>query len=194
MVFKVLKLEDRIIKFEDMMGKYLPTEFIKWLKVNNFFTAPASRSHHGNYAGGLFDHSCAVAEQLKQLTKANRLKWEHPRSPFVVGMFHDLCKIDQYIAVVDDPGVEMFGGEVKGRTYTFEYNNDFLIDGHGDKSVMYLAQHMKLTPEEVICIRWHMGAFDEKANWKFYSAAVRKYPNVLWTHTADMIASQIMGV
>jgi len=50
---------------------------------------------------------------------------------------------------------------------------------------------MKLTPEEVMCIRWHMGAFDEKHNWKYYTAAVKKYPNVLWTHTADMIASQM---
>ena len=190
----MLLLEDRIENFETMMQKYLPTELIEWLKDNGFFTAPASKGHHGNYEGGLFDHCYAVAEQLKLLTKANRLHWEHPRSPFVVGMFHDLCKIDQYIKVVDEPGVEMFGGQVKGKTVKYDYNRDFLIDGHGDKSVIYLAQHMKLTPEEVICIRWHMGAFDEKENWKFYSAAVRKYPNVLWTHTADMIASQIMGV
>lgn len=189
-----MKLEERIINFETMMGKFLPTEFMEWLKENNFFTAPASMNHHGNYEGGLFDHCYAVAETLKQLTKANRLKWINPRSPFVVGMFHDLCKIDNYKMVIDEPGVEVFGGAIKGRTYKFEYNNDFLIAGHGDKSVMYLAQHMKLTPEEVMCIRWHMGAFDEKENWKFYSAAVNKYPNVLWTHTADMIVSQIMGV
>jgi hypothetical protein len=193
MLFNVT--EARIKAFEEMMGKHLSAAFIDWLKENGFFTAPASRNHHGNYEGGLFDHSYAVAEQLKQLTKVNRLKWEHPRSPLVVGMFHDLCKIDTYTIAVDNPGVEMFGSEVKGRTYVIEYNDDdLLLDGHGDKSVMYLAQHMKLTPEEVMCIRWHMGAFDEKHNWKYYTAAVKKYPNVLWTHTADMIASQIMGV
>lgn len=190
----MLLLEDRIENFEGIMGKYLPTEFMEWLKDNGFFTAPASKDHHGNYEGGLFDHCYAVAETLKQLTKANRLKWEHQRSPFVIGMFHDLCKIDTYKWTVDEPGVEVFGGSTKGRTYKIEYNDNFLIEGHGDKSVMYLAQHMKLTPEEVICIRWHMGAFDEKQNWKYYSAAVKQYPNVLWTHTADMIASQIMGV
>jgi hypothetical protein len=37
-------------------------------------------------------------------------------------------------------------------------------------------------------------AFEEKSNWKYYSKAVNQYPNVLWTHTADMIASQILGV
>lgn len=186
--------EQRISMFDEMMGKYVSDGLRTWLKDNGFFTAPASKGHHGNYEGGLFDHCYQVAETLKQLTKANKLKWENLRSPYVVGMFHDLCKIDTYKVVVDDPGKEMFGGEVKGRSIKIEYNDDFLIDGHGDKSVIYLASHMRLTPEEVMCIRWHMGAFDEKQNWKYYSAAVKKYPNVLWTHTADMIASQIMGV
>ena len=26
----------------------------------------------------------------------NNLKWERPESPLIVGMFHDLCKIDSY--------------------------------------------------------------------------------------------------
>jgi hypothetical protein len=186
--------DERFIKFNEMMGKYVPAELCDWLMENGFFTAPASKGHHGNYEGGLFDHSIAVAEQLKILTKSNRLQWQHPRSPFIVGMFHDICKIDLYKMTVDDPGKEMFGGEIKGRTFKIEYNTEFLIAGHGDKSVMYLASHMKLTVEEVMCIRWHMGAFDDKENWKFYSAAVNQFPNVLWTHTADMIASQILGV
>ncbi|MEG2566735.1 MAG: hypothetical protein RSA84_11060, partial [Acinetobacter sp.] len=66
--------------------------------------------------------------------------------------------------------------------------------GHGDKSVLMLAPWIGLTEEEIMCIRWHMGAFDEKPNWNRYSTAVKRWPNVLWTHTADMVASQIMGV
>jgi hypothetical protein len=165
---EMLNLEDRINKFETLMGKLLPTEFIEWLYTTDFFIAPASVNHHGNYEGGLFDHCFSVAETLKQLTKSNRLKWMNLRSPLIVGMFHDICKIDNYIKVIDKPGVEVFGGEVKDRTYKYDYNKDLLLSGHGDKSVMYLAQHMKLTPEEVLCIRWHMGAFDEKENWKFF--------------------------
>ena len=56
---------------------------------------------------------------------------------------------------------------------------------------MLLATLGKLTEEEVACIRYHMGAFTDKELWNDYTAAVRKYPNVLWTHTADMIASHI---
>lgn len=184
----------RFIKFNELMGKYIPAVFCDWLIENGFFTAPASTKYHGNYEGGLFDHSIAVADTLRQLSKANRLKWQHPRSPLVVGMFHDLCKIDNYKIVEVDPGKEMFGGEVKGRIINIDYNNDFLIPGHGDKSVMYLASHMKLTTEEVMCIRWHMGAFDNKENWNCYTGAVKQYSNVLWAHHADVIASQIMGV
>lgn len=184
----MLRLEDRIKNFEVMMGKYIPTELITYLKDNGFFTAPASVSHHGNYEGGLFDHCFTVAEVLKQLTKANRLQWMNLRSPYVVGMFHDLCKIDNYIKVIDPNSMR------NAPKYYFDYNPSPFLSGHGDKSVIYLAQHMKLTPEEIVCIRWHMGAFDEKSNWNYYTKAVHQYPNVLWTHHADMIASQIMGV
>ena len=45
--------------------------------------------------------------------------------------------------------------------------------------------------EELSCIRWHMGAFDDKENWNYYGAAIENYPNVLFTHTADMIAARI---
>ena len=44
------------------------------------------------------------------------------------------------------------------------------------------------------CIRWHMGAFDDKENWNSYGRAVTNFPNVLYTHTADMAAARILGV
>ena len=53
---------------------------------------------------------------------------------------------------------------------------------------------MELTDEEIACIRWHMGAFDDQKNWDYYGRAIEKYPNVLYTHTADMIASRIKGI
>lgn len=57
-----------------------------------------------------------------------------------------------------------------------------------------LMGHIELTEEEKACIMYHMGAFVDSKEWEFYSRAVKKYPNVLYTHTADMIASQIKGV
>ena len=46
----------------------------------------------------------------------------------------------------------------------------------------------------MLCIRWHMGFADDKENWNYYGAAIEKYQNVLWTHTADMVASRVLGV
>lgn len=142
-----------------------------------FFTAPASTKYHGNYEGGLCDHSINVAEVLVELTQELDLKWERPESPYIVGFFHDLCKIDNY---------------KKNAQGEYEYNNDTLFKGHGDKSLMILSSLLQLTEEESACIRYHMGAFTGKEEWSDYTSAIHKYPNVLFTHTADMIAAHII--
>lgn len=154
---------------------------VETLDELGFFDAPASTKHHGAYSGGLFDHSLAVAKSLVELTEKLGLTWERPESPYIVGMFHDLCKCDNYEAI--------------GLTNKFTYNPNVVIPGHGDKSVIILQKYMTLTDEEIACIRWHMGAFETDTKmWGYYGKAVEKYPNVLYTHTADMIASHIQGL
>lgn len=179
--------EERIKKFKVFMGDKCTQEMLDWLIERGFFTAPASTKYHGNYEGGLFDHSYTVASVLVQLTYDNHLLWMDTRSPYIVGMFHDLCKIDNYRL---DTNTAYVTGEVP----QYEYNNDTLLKGHGDKSVMLLSQFYKLTMEEILAIRYHMGAFTDKEEWRDYTRAVHEYPNTLWTHQADMIASHGMGV
>ena len=164
---------------------------IDWLTKNGFFYAPASTKYHGNYEGGLFNHSLSVAKHLVGLTKSCQLKWKDCRSPYLVGMFHDLCKIDQYRP--ERQGVTLDGIIIED-PLRWEYNPDTLLKGHGDKSVMLLSQFYALTEEEIMCIRYHMGAFCPKEEWNDYTRAVRAYPNVLWTHQADMLASHVEGV
>lgn len=165
-----------------------------YLKINGFFTAPASTKYHGNYAGGLFDHSLETMNQLVDLSLRNNLKRTRPESPYIVGMFHDLCKIDAY-EYVQSPAREVTSGiTIQKDDGHWDYNNECLIKGHGDKSVMILSTLMQLTEEEVLCIRYHMGAFVDKDEWNYYTRAIEKYPNVLWTHHADMIASRIVGI
>lgn len=89
---------------------------------------------------------------------------------------------------------ETLGGEEIRDDSKWEYAMDTLLKGHGDKSVMVLAQYFKLTEEEIMCIRYHMGAFCDKSEWNDYTRAVHKYTNVLWTHQADMLASHVEGV
>lgn len=172
--------QKRIETFCLLMGEYVSNETLHELCAMGFFVKPASINHHGAYEGALFDHSYEVTKALVNLTQKLDLRWQRERSPYIVGMFHDLCKLDNYVKSEDE---------------AWKYNNATLLPGHGEKSVI-MAQDIfgKLTQEEIFCIRWHMGAFDDKENWNSYGRACTVYPNVLYTHTADMIAARIEGV
>lgn len=183
--------QERIAKFKSIMAPCFPyiihPETVEELAELGFFTAPASIHHHGQYEGALFDHSLEVTKALVNLTEKLGLTWLRRESPLIVGMFHDLCKVDNYKRSAPPHGDASRGDE-------WEYNNAVLLPGHGEKSVIMVQQFFPLTLEEILCIRWHMGAFDSKENWNNYGRSVTEYPNVLYTHTADMIAARIIGV
>lgn len=177
-----LTKEDRIELYKQFMPiQYGSTHFVEKLDKLGFFTAPSSTKYHGAYEGGLFDHSYAVAQLLLNYTNQLDLAWSDDRSPYIVGMFHDLCKCEFYTKLARIP-VE------------YDYKKELVIPGHGERSVIELQRLIRLTDEEIACIRWHMGAFDDKELWKSYTLAVKLYPNVLYTHTADMHAANIMGI
>lgn len=188
--------EERVADFLTLAKvhcKLVTEDFTKWLIKNDFFTAPASTKYHGAYEGGLYDHSVTVFNELRWLTENLGLPWTRKESPFIVGMFHDLCKIDNYIKV-EAPATANFGGReievYQLKKTSYEYNPHTMLKGHGDKSIMLLSQFLTLTQEEILCIRYHMGAY-EKDDWDGFDAAIRKYPTTLYAHTADMIASKI---
>lgn len=155
----------------------LSESILRSLIDRDFCLNPASTKYHGAYDGGLFDHSLAVVHKLLELTVNLDLKWERPESPIIIGLFHDLCKLDTY---------------EKDREGTWQYRTP-IIPGHGVASVLIAERYVDLTEEEKICIVHHMGAY-EKDFWNSYDVAVREYPNVLFVHTADMFASKVYGV
>lgn len=163
--------------FEDMDESEIE-ELEEYLLRMEFFSGPSSTIYHGAYPGGNFDHSYTVTEELLNLTEKLGLTWQRKRSPYIIGMFHDLCKASKYNIKNDLTGYE----------YAKPYENE-----HGTLSVRRLSQILKLTEEEEMCIAFHMGAYETK-QWNEYDKAIRKYPNVLYVHTADMIASKIRDV
>lgn len=151
-------------------------DFFSWLVKNGYFSQPASSKFHGNTYCGLFEHSAEVANTLADYTERLGLKWQRPESPMIVGYFHDLCKMTDYVYIAEDNA--------------YERNDRCLLKGHGEKSVMLLATKMRLTEEEMLCIRYHMGAYNTD-EWVQFDLAIYKYTNVLYTHTADMYASKV---
>lgn len=167
----------------DMFGKY--PKLLDYLRAKKFCDWPASKAHHGAEWGGLFKHSLQVTYELQKLTSNLNLQWERQDSPVIVGMLHDVCKLDDYIVLPfgetpDEPDIIT--------------NKEKQFPGHGEKSLIMLMGLIDLTDEEKMCIRYHMGAFTDSKEWEYYSRAVEDYPNVLYTHTADMIASQVKGI
>lgn len=187
-------LNNTYAEMKNLLGNSYTDELMIFLSEHYFWTCPASIKHHGNHSGGLFEHSMAVAKTLIDLTKKLGLKWQREESPAIIGLFHDMCKTDDYVYVVDSPGKELFGGAVVNEAGHWDYNPEPIVKGHGDKSVLMLSTVLQLTEEEMYCIRFHMGAFTDSSEWKFYTNAVHKFNNVLWVHQADMIAAHCLGV
>lgn len=191
MATKLSALGQNIETFKQLMAPCIPLiitpEIIDQLQCMGFFEAPAAIHHHGAFTGGLFRHSAAVMNMLLVYTEQLELDWGRKESPYIVGMFHDLCKTDDYVPVSSS--------KVLGES-EWGYNDKRLLTGHGDKSVIMLQQLLKgnVTMQEAMCIRWHMGAFDSKENWNAYGNAVACDQNILYTHTADMYASRVLDI
>lgn len=167
----------RNTEFRQLMTPHVPEKLIEFCIEQGFTVAPASTRFHGAYDGGLYDHSKAVMNRLLELTDKLGLQWEDERSPYIVGMFHDLCKIDGYVK--------------EGGKWSFNYKQ--ANREHGNKSLIILKYFMELTEEEELAVRYHMGAY-EKKDWSEFDRAIRMYETVLYTHTADMLASKVDGV
>lgn len=179
----------------EVMSPIIGSSTVRMLLENGFCTAPASTKYHGCHEGGLFEHSVTVAYILQKYTERLELYWERGCSPILIGMIHDLCKIDAYSKVIDQRESEDWDSGAKiPEIYHWDYSPKPIVKGHGDKSVIYALQNgCQLTEEEIACIIYHMGAY-ETDRWSAFDNAIKTYPNVLYTHMADMEASKILGV
>ena len=160
-------------------------QLLEWLEENGFFTAPASTKYHGNYAGGLVEHSNRVFERLSEMFP----QAAEAESMAIAGLLHDVCKIDAYkVETKKQKNAEGKWEDVKGYTYT----NAFPF-GHGEKSVFLIMRFMQLTFTEALAIRWHMGAFDHATKGGSYDMnnALNQCELAAALHIADMTATHI---
>ena len=165
------------------------------MNKSDFFTAPASAKYHGSYAGGLCEHSLNVYHCLSDYLSRERVTDLYgleysPESIALVSLLHDVCKIGCY-----KPSTRNVKGE-DGRwtqvpTFTFD---DPLPYGHGEKSVYIVNGYVRLTREEAMAIRWHMGGFDDAARGgcKAISEAYDAYPLAVKLHMADLAATYLL--
>ncbi len=158
----------------------------------DFFTAPASTRFHSCYEGGLAQHSLNVYYCLKDYLERRRVIEEYKLSytdetVAVVALLHDICKVDTYVRDFRNVKNEQ-GIWERVPTYRFE---DKLPYGHGEKSVYMISGFMRLSREEAMAIRWHMG-FSGSEETNLVSRAMESYPLAFAVSTADMEASYFL--
>lgn len=165
---------------------------ISWLESTDFFKAPASTRFHGNYAGGLLEHSLNVYDELnkevnKLMEQSENIKF-NPDTVIIVALLHDLCKTNIYKVDYRNTKNE-YGQWIKVPYYAIEDNEPY---GHGEKSVMLANQFIKMSLEEMYSIRWHMGFTEGKEQYNYISTAYNKYDLAVLTHIADLKATYLL--
>ncbi|MBR3879572.1 MAG: HD domain-containing protein [Clostridia bacterium] len=157
---------------------------------SDFFTAPASTRFHGNYEGGLLEHSLNVYECLCDIMKRPRIKEVYgieysEESIAIAALLHDLCKINFYNVsfrnVKNDMG--------KWESVPFYTIDDSLPYGHGEKSVYIISGYMRLTRDEAFAIRYHMGFSADKENHGNVGKAMEMFPLAFFLNCADSEAA-----
>ena len=165
-----------------------------------FFTAPASAGHHLNVEGGLVLHSIntckaalAIWEGMKPLEPS--LATEVKRDSIIIAsLLHDVCKSDIYKRSVKKRKNAL--GQWEDCEGYKVSNKDFPM-GHGEKSViLLLCSGLDLSDDEMLAIRWHMGAWGINMNSyedeRCYDTARALYPLVSIIQTADGLAAAIL--
>lgn len=176
---------------------------LAYLEKSDFYQAPSSASFHLNEKGGLCKHSINVFQTaLKLREHVAKEAIESGESPFdelpteesvaIAALFHDICKVKIYHQT------EKWKKDDNGRWMSYpgyEIKDEFPL-GHGEKSCLMLSWYMRLKPDEMLAIRWHMGMFDMGENGSSlryaFRAATDKSPLVSIIQAADMLSANLL--
>lgn len=159
----------------------------------DFFDAPASTRFHGNFHGGLCLHSINVAKELIKylymygyITKGEKNEAKKIEAAYLVALTHDICKTNFY---------KWGSRNVKNEEGNWiavpfiEVEEEFPF-GHGEKSVYIISKYIKLTEEEALAIRWHMGDYSEAKG--ACSQGFNLCPLALFLHQADERSASLL--
>ena len=188
--------------------------FIEYLDTTDFAQAPASTKYHLCWEGGLCKHSLNVFTRLYKLLtfeypsrlvtdESGEVVLDEQGQPKVestipysketiafVGLLHDISKAEIYTKQYKNVQNKETGKWESKSYWTMKDSNDRLFFGsHEENSVFILNKFFKLTDDEAIAIRYHMGVLE--AGEAFPTRVLQAYkssPLALLLHTADLMA------
>lgn len=195
-----MKAKDEFIELLRSTNREGVEDLLVALEDMGFFTAPASSNHHLNVEGGLVEHSLNTC-------KAALMVWEgmiglepglakevERESVIIASLLHDVCKSDIYFRTIKKRKTAL-GTWEDSEGYKVSYKNFPM--GHGEKSViLLLCNGIALTDDEMLAIRWHMGAWGINMNsyedQRCFDTSQKLYPLVTIIQAADKLAANIM--
>lgn len=188
-------LEDNKNRFVSIFTENIKREgseaLLKWLtEESDFLVAPASTIFHGNYEGGLLQHSLNVYDILKKRISEDDKSEYSDETVAVAALLHDICKVNFYKKGTRNVKVD-------GRWTTkevYEVDEKFPCGDHADKSIIILQNFIRLTPDEILAIRAHMGGFDNatKGGSRFMSKICERCRLAVHLQLADVEATYLL--
>lgn len=176
------QIEKNYAAYREQLAPYVSEELMQFIDESDFKTAPASTRFHGNYDGGLCEHSLGVLKSLRYfapLSYGLYTEEQLVRS----ALLHDICKIGIYKQELRNRKNDK-GQWEKYPVWTVD---DPYPAGHGSKSVALAFEYgTKLTRDEVMAISHHMGPYNlSGSDLQTYGKATDMCPLVLLVHWAD---------
>lgn len=192
-------MKDKFISLLRSTDRQGVDSVIAYLEKVGFFEAPASVNRHLSYEGGLVEHSLNVHRMAMILRgqmieiKPELAEQLAEDSVTIAALLHDVCKANIYKTAKKWRKDEQNRWE-QYDTYEADYSRFPL--GHGEKSViMLLRLGLTLTNDEILAIRWHMGAwnlpfqsYEDKCN----ISEASDHPLTAVIQAADGLATHIL--
>ena len=160
---------------------------ITWLESTDFFSAPASTQYHDSCDGGLVQHSLTVYNKMVELlgiASFCEVDWRHA---LLTALVHDWCKIGLYERFMKNVKNEATGAWEQ--VVAFRHAKTQIPLGHGTASMFMAERFFKLSTEQALAIRWHMGVYQVAETEKpdlFRSN--ESYPMVYLLQFADQLS------
>lgn len=160
---------------------------IEWLRSTDLYNAPGSTQYHDNEPCGLIKHSLRVFNHILRLRYDEAFNEVSVHSAGLVALTHDWCKIGLY---------EMYMRNVKNedtgkweQVPSYRRNQKGIPLGHGVSSMFIASKFFKLSPEEAVALRWHMGEYNVADNEQNeLHLANESYPLVFLIQFADRLS------
>ena len=160
---------------------------LDWIDTTDFYDAPASTIYHESFPHGLLSHTFRVYNEMCDLIQIPKFQNIDIDSSTIVCLMHDWCKIGLYESYKRNVKNEKTG--VWEQVDSYRRKESLIPLGHGVQSMCMANKFIKLTTEELLAIRWHMGRwYVDDGSIDDLQKSNENYPLVHLLQFADQLA------